>query len=121
MLSRSRSERQARNHKLRKLRRFERDEIMADQEVYVELAAKAVGVSTKAVDDLVNNAADLFKNIAERFTDIKKADPLTLAEYIFRWFSNGAGAKFFKTSDKKVCFSTTARSMKSATTWTLIP
>jgi DNA primase len=41
----------------------------------------------------------------ERFSSeggIKKADPLVLAEYIFRWFSNGAGARFFKTSDKKV-------------------
>lgn len=94
------------NFKLRKLPQVLNSvEIMADQEVYIDLAAKAVGISIKAIEDLVNNAADLYRNISERFGaegGIKKAEPLNLAEFIFRWFTNGAGARFFKTSDKKV-------------------
>jgi DNA primase len=77
----------------------------ADQEVYLDMAAKAIGISVKAVEELVNNAADLYKNISDMFggeAGIKKADPLRLAEHIFRWFNNGAGAKFFKTKDGKV-------------------
>jgi len=78
---------------------------MADQEVYFALAAKSIGISIKAVEELVNQAVDLYDNISKGFggqAGIKKADPLELAEYIYKWFNNGVGARFFKTQDKKV-------------------
>jgi DNA primase len=77
----------------------------ADQEVYIALAAKSIGITIKAVEELVNQAVDLYKNISDAFSGkegIKKAEPLVLAEFIYKWFNNGAGARFFKTQDKKV-------------------
>ena len=77
----------------------------AEQEIYVELMAKAIGVSVKAVEDILSNSVDLYKEISDIYRGadgIKKADTLQLAEYIHRWFSNGAGGKFFKTADGKV-------------------
>lgn len=77
----------------------------AEQEIYVELMAKAIGVSVKAVEDILANSVDLYKEISDTYSGeagIKKADPLRLAEHIHRWFSNGAGGKFFKTADGKV-------------------
>ena len=77
----------------------------AEQEIYVELMAKAIGVSIKAVEDILANSVDLYKEISDTYSGeagIKKADPLRLAEHIHRWFCNGAGGKFFKTADGKV-------------------
>mgnify|MGYP001574838179 CR=1 FL=1 len=77
----------------------------AEQEIYVELMGKAIGVSVKAVEDILANSVDLYKEISDTYdgeAGIKKADPLRLAEHIHRWFSNGAGGRWFKTSDGKV-------------------
>ncbi|MDP2167955.1 MAG: CHC2 zinc finger domain-containing protein [Thermodesulfovibrionales bacterium] len=76
----------------------------ADQEVYTDLAAKAIGVSVKAVEELISSAVDLYGNLLEIYRDeggLKKAEPYSLAKHIYGWFTNGASAKFFKTPDKK--------------------
>ncbi|MEW6115637.1 MAG: CHC2 zinc finger domain-containing protein [Nitrospirota bacterium] len=75
----------------------------ADQEVYIQEAAKAIGIKIDNVEDLVNNAVDLYESLTERFRgELKKADPYDLAMFIFKWLGNGSGAKFYKTDEGKV-------------------
>ncbi|MFQ5736903.1 MAG: hypothetical protein ACE5GY_08590, partial [Thermodesulfobacteriota bacterium] len=77
----------------------------ADREVYVERISKAVGVSIKAVDDLLNTCVDLYKELSDTYggaAGIKKTDPLDLAERIFKWFANAEGGRFFKTGGGRV-------------------
>lgn len=76
----------------------------AEQEVYVDLLAKAVGISVKAVEDLLDSCIDLYKEMGEKYggaAGIKKADPIELAETIYRWFANNESGRFFKTTDGK--------------------
>ncbi|MDA8156268.1 MAG: CHC2 zinc finger domain-containing protein [Actinomycetota bacterium] len=74
----------------------------ADVDVYTDIAAKAMGISLKGVEELVNNSVDLYQHLSELFRgEIKKADPYVLANYIHKWFLN-ANARFFKTSDARV-------------------
>ncbi|MCC6345672.1 MAG: hypothetical protein IT388_00635 [Nitrospirales bacterium] len=77
-------------------------ESTADQEVMIDTAARAIGISVPAIEELVNNAVDLYQSLSERFKELKKADPYDIATFIFRWFGNGAGAKFYKTDEGKV-------------------
>jgi len=77
----------------------------AEQEILINHAAKAIGISIKAVADLVTNSTNLYEGISTMFggeAGLKKADPYRLASHIFKWFNNGVGARFFKTADKKV-------------------
>jgi len=77
----------------------------ADREVYVDLISKAVGISVKAVDDLLDTCVDLYKDLSDVYggaAGIKKTDPLDLAERIFKWFANAEGGRFFKTGDGRV-------------------
>lgn len=75
----------------------------ADQEIAIEEAAKHIGISVKAVEELVNNAVDLYTSLSDKYRgDMKKADPYDLAAYIYKWFGNGAGGRFYKTGDGKV-------------------
>ncbi len=77
--------------------------VTADQDVYISLAAKSIGISVKGVEELVNNAVDLYSHLQTIYTHgLKKADAHDLANYIYKWFSNSAGARFFKTSDQRV-------------------
>jgi DNA primase len=80
---------------------------MADQEAYVDMAAKAIGVSPKAIEEMISQCVDLYQKMSKEFgseAGIRKADPLRLAESIFRWFNNGSGARFFKAQDKMCLF-----------------
>jgi len=78
-------------------------ESQADQEIAVDAAAKAIGISMKAMEDLINSAVDLYSSLQEQFNgDLKKADAHNLSQAIFRWFGNGAGARFYKTGDDRV-------------------
>ena len=75
---------------------------IADREVYMDLLAAATNRSVKAIVDLLENVQDLYSEIGSAFNgNIKGADPLKLAEYIYNWFGNNTG-KFYKTSDGKV-------------------
>ncbi|GAB63084.1 MAG: hypothetical protein DWB56_06815 [Candidatus Jettenia sp.] len=77
----------------------------AEQEVYTTLIAQTIGITTRAAEDLVMNSTDLSKELSIAFgedAELKRADGTRVADQIFKWFSNGAGARFFKTSDKKV-------------------
>ena len=75
---------------------------IADREVYMDLLATATNRSIKAIVDLLENVQDLYSEIGSAFNgNIKGADPLKLAEYIYNWFEKNAG-KFYKTSDGKV-------------------
>lgn len=79
--------------------------VLAERETYIDALAKACGISVKAIEDLLENCSDLYSGISQAFggvEGIKKADPLQLAECIFKWFSGAAGARFFKTGDGKV-------------------
>lgn len=77
----------------------------ADIEIHVDLIAKAIGISVKAVEDILTNSVDLFSELSTAFggaEGVKKADPLRLADHIFKWFTNSAKGRFFKTGDSKV-------------------
>lgn len=76
----------------------------AERELYIDQAAKTIAISVKATEELVRNAvADLLSMLDDAYhSDIKKADPRRLADRIFQWFSNGAGARIYKTKDGKV-------------------
>ncbi|MDO8282563.1 MAG: CHC2 zinc finger domain-containing protein [Thermodesulfovibrionia bacterium] len=76
----------------------------AEQEILIDLAATSIGISVNAVEELVRNSTDLYKELSNKFhgaAGIKKAEPLEIAEHIFKWFNNGSGARFFKTVDGK--------------------
>src|SRR3972149_10258663 len=77
-------------------------ETQAEIEAYIGIVANAVGISIKAVEDLLDRCIDLYKEISERYggvNGIKKADPYELAETIYKWFSSNEKGRFFKTSD----------------------
>ncbi len=73
----------------------------ADQEAYVKMAAEAMEISMKAVQDLVDAAGDLMQKMKDAFKELKTADPIKVAEFIYREMSNGGGGRFFKTPDKR--------------------
>ncbi|MDH4163925.1 MAG: CHC2 zinc finger domain-containing protein, partial [Nitrospirota bacterium] len=78
---------------------------MAEKEILIDLAAKCIGISVSAIEDRVNKSSDLHGHLKEIYRSeegIKKADGYYLADTIFKWFNNGAGAKFFKTREGKV-------------------
>lgn len=77
----------------------------AEIEVYIGKIADAVGISVKAVEDLLDHCIDLYKEISERYggaNGIKKADAFELAETIYKWFESNEKGRFFKTGDGKV-------------------
>lgn len=81
-----------------------RMESAADQEAMIDLAAGKIGISAKAVDEEVNQAADLYNVLMDKyetFNKLKKSEPYDISRDIFKWFNNGANAKFFKTEDEK--------------------
>lgn len=74
----------------------------AEVEIYVDLIARSVGISVKAVEDLLTNCVDLYSELSTAFgKDIKKAEPRSLAVYIYKWFANNERGRFFKTGDNK--------------------
>ncbi len=74
----------------------------AEVEIYIDLIARSIGVSLKAVEDLLTNCVDLYNELSSAFgKDIKKAEPRRLAVYIYKWFANNERGRFFKTSDNK--------------------
>jgi len=75
--------------------------VRAEREVYTDRVTKACGFSAKAVEDLLEMSVDLRRGLGERWADLRKADAHELSCHIFHWFENGAGGKFFKTSDGK--------------------
>ncbi len=77
----------------------------AEKELLIDLAAKSIGTSVKSIEEIVIKSNDLFQHLKDIFRTeegIKRADGYNLAQRIFQWFNNGAGAKFFKTKDGKV-------------------
>jgi hypothetical protein len=77
---------------------------MAEKEILIDLAAKCIGISVSAIEDRVTKSTDLHAHLIETYdseTSIKKADGYYLADTIYKWFNNGAGAKFFKTREGK--------------------
>jgi len=73
----------------------------ADQEVYIKMAAEAMEISVKSVQEHVDAAGDLMFKMKNAFKDVKTADPIALAEFIYKELSNGGGGRFFKTPDKR--------------------
>jgi len=77
---------------------------MAEKEILIDLAAKCIGISVSAIEDRVNKSSDLHGHLKDFYRTeegIKKADGFYLADKIYQWFNNGAGAKFFKTKEGK--------------------
>ena len=77
---------------------------MAEKEILIDLAAKCIGISVSAIEDRVTKSTDLHAHLVELYdseASIKKADGYYLADTIYKWFNNGAGAKFFKTKEGK--------------------
>ncbi len=77
---------------------------VAEKEILINLAAKCIGISISAIEDRVVKSSDLLHHLIERYDSeamIKKADGHHLADTIYKWFNNGAGAKFFKTKEGK--------------------
>ena len=74
----------------------------AEREVYTEVLAKAIPLSIKGVESILEQAgsADLHSELEERFKDYKHHKARTVADYIYKWFEKNAG-RFFKTSDWK--------------------
>lgn len=73
----------------------------ADQEAYIKMASESMEISMKAVQDLVDAAGDLMAKMKDAFKEMKTADPIKVAEFIYREMSNGGGGRFFKTPDKR--------------------
>jgi DNA primase len=77
---------------------------MAEKEILITLAARCVGISVGSMEERVVKSSDLLHHLIEQYDSeyaIKKADGHQLAETIYKWFNNGAGAKFFKTKEGK--------------------
>lgn len=77
----------------------------AEREILIDQAAKSIGITVRAVEEIVVHSHDLFQHLKETYgsqKDIKNADAYILTERIWQWFNNGAGARFFKTRDGKV-------------------
>ncbi len=79
---------------------------MAEKEILIDLAAKCIGVSVGSIEDRVVKSTDLLKHLEEQYNTKEwakraKDDGFELADKIFKWFNNGAGAKFFKTKESK--------------------
>ncbi|MCK4786228.1 MAG: toprim domain-containing protein [Desulfobacteraceae bacterium] len=74
---------------------------LISREGYIDQLAIAINRTVKAVEDFLENVQDLYSEIDTKFRgNIKGADPLSLATYIYEWFERNAG-KFVKTSDDK--------------------
>ena len=77
---------------------------VAEKEILVKLAAHNIGISVAAIDDRVTKSTDLLAHLVELYDSeyvMMKRDGLELADVIYKWFNNGAGAKFFKTREGK--------------------
>jgi hypothetical protein len=74
-------------------------EFLADREIHIDKLAKAIGISGKAVEGMIENSENLLGKLDNHFSGgIKNADPYKLAEKIYEWFEM-SGGKFITTTD----------------------
>jgi len=74
-------------------------EFLADREIYIDKLAKAIGISVKAVEGMIETSDTLKDKLKSRFSGgVKHADPLELTIAIYEWFEMSSG-KWFTTID----------------------
>ena len=83
------------------LREINQVKFLADREIYIDQLAKAIPTTVKAIEELIESAQELYKELGSRFRgSIKKAEAIEIADFIYKWFS-GNGGRFFKTMEDK--------------------